>query len=303
MKAVKLSLLVTALISSFVLCFGSYSWGDDYTRGRHTCDGFAEAERLHKSKPQSITYEMVYGVCLSLRGRGNDAAEGLSRLRRIAKQHNHIVAALFIAEFIESGGDFQVPIDLDKVNEAIHAYGRVLTYINFDPRYPLGEPINYFIWEKYHQMELRSYYHIPYLYLNKFAAGFHGLYHEYLLTSPSYKGKRDLPRFHKYSSYTQDSLEKAIESANRCLALPKKRHFKTKHYEYYQKLCRLIKETTMAIQPLEDKRLILLATESCRRDLPKCREYDVLHKQISDIIKKYSPKSEALSKAYNIGLL
>ena len=303
MKAVKLSLLVTALISSFVLCFGSYSWGDVYKKGEHVCSNFEEIKQLLRRDPKDISLEIGYAICLVLRGQGNDVAEGMRSLYHKVERHNHVFAALFIAEFIESGGDFQIPIDENKINEAIHAYGRVLTYINFDPRYPHGEPIDYTIWERGNQMELRAYYHIPYLYINKFALGFHGLYHEYLLTSISYKGKRDLPRFHKYSSYTQDSLDKTIESANRCLALPKKRHFKSKHYEYYQKQCGLMKEAAIGLRPLEDKRLVLLATESCRRDLPKCREYDVLHKQIKGVIKKYSSESSELSRAYNIGLL
>ena len=54
MKAVKFSLLVTAVVSSFVFCFSSFSWGNLYTKGRYTCEDFAKAEKLYKSKPQSI---------------------------------------------------------------------------------------------------------------------------------------------------------------------------------------------------------------------------------------------------------
>ena len=301
MKAIRFSFLAAAVVSSFVLCSGSYGWGNVYTKGRYSCD-FEKAEQHYKANPKNISLEIAYAGCLLLRAQGNDVAEGMRSLYHKVERYNHVFAALLIAEFIESGGDFQIPIDMDKVNEAIYAYGRVLTYINRDPRYPTGEP-NYIIYERKNQMELRSYYHIPYLYVEKFYLGFHGLYREHLYTSISYNGDKNLPRFHKYSPYTQDSLEKTIESANRCLNLPKKWHFKSKHYEYYQKQCKLLKETAVVLQPLEDKRLVLLATESCRRDLPKCREYNELHKQMKSVIKQFASKGRALSKTYDIGLL
>ena len=302
MKPTRFCLLVTALILSFVLCSSPASFGNSYTKGRYSCD-FERVKQLYKVDPKDIDRGIAYAGCLLLRAQGNDIAEGMRSLYHKIERHNHIFAALLIAEFIESGGDFQIPIDENKINEAIHAYFRVLAYINRDPRYPHSKPISYIVYEKKNHMELRAHYHIPYLYLNKFVLGFHGLYHEHLLTSPGYKGKRDLPRFHKYSSYTRDSLEKTIQHANRCINLPKKWYFSSKHYEYYRKQCRLIKEAAIAIQPLEEKRLVLLATESCRRDLPKCREYNELHKRMKNVIKQYSSESSELSRAYDIALL
>ena len=302
MKAIKFSLLVTAVVSSFVLCFDSLSWSNSITKGRYTCEDFARAEKLYKSEPQSINYEMVWGVCLSLRGQGNDAAEGLIRLRRIAKQHNHALAALFVTEYVETGGRFEFPIDFDNINETIFGYGQVLAYINWEPKFPKGV-IDYTLYENVHQMELRAYYRIPTLYRSKFIRGFVGLYNQHLLTSPGYKGKRDLPLNYKYTPYTQDSLDKVIAAAGRCLSLPRKRHHKTSRYEFNKKACRIFKEEATALRLLEDKRLVLLATESCKRDLPNCKEYNEIHQQMRNILIEKVTELRAASKLYNISLL
>ena len=302
MKPTRFRLLVTTLVLSFLLCSGSAGFGNSYTKGRHTCEDFKEAERLYKKDSKSINYQLLMGICLVLRGQGNDAAEGMSLIHHVADRYNHVLAALFIAEYIDSGGDFELPIDINQISEAIHAYGRVLAFINFDPRYPFGEPIYYIIYERSNQMELRAYHRIPRLYTAKYILGFYGLYHQHLMTSAGYKGKRDLPTFSKYSLYTQDSLIKAIESADRCINLPKKRHFKTRYYEFYRKSCQIGKEQALALQPLEEKRLVLLATESCRRDLPNCREYNELHEQMRSIIRGKNSELIALSKSYNMSV-
>ena len=83
---------------------------------------------------------MLHAACLVLRGQGNDAVEGMNRFHHILNTTEHVFAALFIAEFIESGGDFEIPIDVTKINEAILAYGKVLAIINRNPRYPAAGP-------------------------------------------------------------------------------------------------------------------------------------------------------------------
>ena len=90
-------------------------------------------------------------VCLALRGQGNDAAEGLSRLRRIAKQYNHALSRRFsLRNTSKPAGDLNSPIDFDNINEAILGYGQVLTYINWEPDFPRGEPIDYTLYENVH---------------------------------------------------------------------------------------------------------------------------------------------------------
>ncbi len=299
MKPIKFTLLVTTLAASFVLCLSTAGWGNYYKKGRHVCEDFEKAERLYRKDSESINYQLIYGACLTL---ADKPQEGMPVVHNIADRYNHVLAALFIAEYIESGGDFELPVDMDKISEGIHAYGRVLAFINFEPRYPFGDPISYRLYESIHQMELRAYHRIPQLYRVKYILGFLGLYHQHLMTSISYKGKRNLNTYPKYTPYTQDSLTRAIESADRCINLPKKRHFKTNYYEFYKKSCQTAKEWALAIQPLEEERLVLLATESCRRDLPNCKEYNEVHGQIRSILREKSSEWIALSKSYNMSL-
>ncbi len=303
MKPIKFTLLVTTLVCSFVLCLSTAGWGNYYKKGRHVCEDFQEAKRLHSTNPDSVDDEIYYAACLVLRGQGDEAIEGMNRFHHILNTTEHALAALFIAEFIESGGDFEIPIDIDKINEAILAYGKVLAIINSHPRYPRARPIDFRVYEKYHQMELRAYYRIPNLYMNKFGLGFLGLHREHLLTSLSYKGNRNLRTYPNYRLYTQDSLNKVIESANRCINLPKKWHFKTKRYEFSKKACQAVKETAIVLRPLEDKRLVLLATESCRRDLPNCKEYKELYEQMKNIVRKFSSERKRISEYYQIAIL
>ena len=152
-------------------------------------------------------------------------------------------------------------------------------------------------------MELRAYYRIPTLYRSKFIRGFKGTYNRYLLTSPSYTGKRDLKTYPQYSPYTQHSLDKVIESANRCLSLPPKRHFKPNRYSFTKKACEIFKKEAIALRSLEDKRLVLLATESCRRDLPNCKEYNEIHQQMRNVMIKSFSELKFASKSHNLSLL
>ena len=126
-------------------------------------------------------------------------------------------------------------------------------------------------------MELRSHYRVPYLYMQKFALGVLGLYREHLLNSPSYEGERDLKTYPKYSHHTLNSLEKVIEHGNRCTALPKKSYFRQPHYDDYQEACRLLKDTAEALLPLEEKRLVLLATKSCNKDILECKHKELIN--------------------------
>ena len=237
--------------------------------GGFTCENFEEAVELYKADPESIDLEIDYAICSVLKG---DRQDGLSRLYHIAKKHNDVFSAFFLAEYIQYGGDFKFPIDGEKIDEAIDAYFNVLLLIDVTPYYPKG----YELYEYYVQMELHSYYNVPWLYMQKFAAGAGGLYRELLLNSPSYKGNRDLNTYPKYSPYTLESLENVIEFANRCIALPKKSYFRQSNYKDTQKICRILKDAAKALLPLEEKRLELLANESCRRDVLKCQEHNEL---------------------------
>ena len=280
MKPLKFSLIVTAVVVLSISLFSSASWGTSYTKGRYTCRNFERAERYYKSNPNNVDLEVAYATCLTLSGNAN---EGMYLLRNVIEKSGHIFAALFVAEYTESDGRFALPIDVSKIDEAISAYGRVLSFINHDPKYPNTEPIDYRLYEEENQMELRAHYHVPQLYMSKFIEGFEGV--------------------QKYSLYTQDSLDRVIKEANTCLALERKPHFKPNYYAYSKEFCQIEKDAAMALQSLEEKRLVLLATESCKRDLPNCTEYNELYGQIDNILRQRASKWIASAKKHNVNLL
>ena len=140
---------------------------------------------LYRAFPKNVDYEINHAICQVLKG---DREEGLRRLYHITNKHNYVFSAYFLSEYIEYGGDFKLPIDGDKIDEAIDAYFRVLFLIDLDPYYPR----DYLRYEFDGQMELQSYYRVPFLYMQKFALGALGLYREHLLNSPSYKEDKDL---------------------------------------------------------------------------------------------------------------
>ena len=252
-----------------LVSLGSLSLAENHANERFTCDNLERAKKLHEDLPNNINAEINYAICQVLIG---DREEGLRRLYHVTEKHNNVFSAYFLAEYIEYGGDFKMPIDGDKIDEAIDAYFRVLFLIDLTPYYPRG-------YERYEydgQMELQSHYRVPYLYMQKFAVGAGGLYREHLLNSPSYKGDRELNTYPKYSPYTLDSLGKVIKHANRCIALPKKSYFRQPHYDDHQEACRILKDTAEALLPLEEKRLNSLAVESCSDDVLKCQEHKKL---------------------------
>ena len=249
-----------------LVSLGSLSLAENHAKERWTCDSLEEAEELYREFPNNVDAEINYAICQVLKG---DREEGLRRLYHITDNQNYVYAAYFLAEFIEYGGDFRLPkIDREKIDEAIQAYFNVLFLIDVNPNYPGWDHKRY---EFGGQMELQSYYRVPFLYMKKFALGAIGLYREHLLNSPSYEGERDLRTYPKYSRHTLDSLENMIEHANRCIDLPKKRHFHQDYYDDIKEACQLLKDTAEALKPLEERRLQFFASPSCK-DLPKCLE-------------------------------
>ena len=198
------------------------------------------------------------------------------RLRHIVKNQNNVKAASLIAYYIRTDGRLDGSTDENRLDEAIQAYFKVLSLIDFDPNYPYDDYIAY---ERESQTELNATSLVPQLYMAKFWDGAHGNYNQHLLKSPSYKGDRDLKTYPQYSPYTMDSLNKVIKFANECLALPGKPHFQRNAYIAHREACQILKVTATAIRPLEEQKLVLLAGESCK-DLPQCPEYDELADEI-----------------------
>ena len=167
----------------------------------------------------------------------------------------------------------------------------MLLYINATPNYPWGGN-GYVLYEVESQIELVSRFNVPLYYYNKFVAGFQYSERSRLLTSPSYKGDRDLDTgnsytFDAYVPHTTNSLKSVIEYGDKCAGLPMKRHFKPDFYSDYTTACRIIADLARELLPLEYKRRHLIQDDHpCAKDLPECAEYDELEKKMEALIEE-----------------
>ena len=107
-----------------LVSLGSLSLAASHS-GKRFCENFEEAVELYREFPENIDYEINYAICLVFKG---DRQDGLSRLHHITKKHNYVFSAYFLATYIEYGGDFKMPIDGEKIDEAIQAHSDVLFY-------------------------------------------------------------------------------------------------------------------------------------------------------------------------------
>ena len=263
---------LSCLLALFVLAHAAPGEATEYKRGNWVCEDFEDSERFYKNHPDNVAYQVGYGVCLVIKG---EDAEGMALLHHAADRYNDIGAAFFIAEYINYGSDLELPTDDRAIDEAIEAFYRVLFFIDLEPSYPR----DYRVSEYDLQMELYAHYQVTILYMEKFALGSIGLYARHLVSSPSYEGDRDISTYPAYSPYTRDSLKKTIEAADSCLQLPKKRHFRDQHYTATRKACRLFRDAAQALLPLEEEQRLLLARESCTRDVLQCAEHEELFKE------------------------
>jgi len=279
---------------SLIFSFSSLSFATSYSRGSFTCSNFEEMEELYKAKPESVILKTGYAYCLI--AKGDD--EGLTRLYLIDEQHGHIWAAYLIAEYVHTDGTFEHVTD-DRVDEAIEAWFRVLALIDLEPRYyPVPD---YILYEYDIPMELRATYAVPALYYDKFLKGAQGIYNQYLLQSPDYKGDRDLETYPEYNRYTVDSLNKTIKFANYCINLPSKGHFDLTRYTVYKKACQVLKDTATALVPMEIKRLTFLENQTSCRDLSNCPEYYELAEPMIAIAKQnLSDQEDILRPIHNV---
>ncbi len=278
MKGVKFFIAI-GLIFTCRLGFADY-----YKRGGWICNSFKEAEQDYSAHPESKYTQAGYALCLIAKGEDD---KGLSILYHSADFNQNVYAAFLIASYIGSDGTFENALATEKVNEAITAYFKVLALINLGIDYPRN---GYREYETESQMELTAYHRITTLFSNKFIQGARGAENSYLLRSPSYKGDRNLDTYPEYSPYTIDSLQKTIRHASRCLTLPKKPHFQADKYEKTLLACRVVRDRATALLSLEQKRLNILAQESCHRDLPQCVEYEEIRDEMVSLIKQSHAK-------------
>ena len=258
----------------------------EYVRNDLICNDFEDAEENYKRNPESVHAQVGYGLCLIARG---DDFEGLKFWHDAAEFHNDVHAAFLLAKYIETKGTFNLKKpDWEKLDETIKAYFRVLLYINMTHGYPWEG--GYVIYEDENQLEIKSRFRVPLYYYNKFFAGFEYSENAKLLTSPSYKGDRDLDvgnalTFDAYVPHTHNSLKLAIEYGDECAGLPMKRHFKPDYYSRYTTACRIIADLSRELLPLEIKRRHLIQDDHpCAKDLPECAEYYELTKKMDALI-------------------
>ena len=264
------------------------SLATEYVRNDLICTNFENTEENYKRSPESTHAQVGYGLCLIASGHD---FEGLKFWHDVADVHNHVDAAYLLAKYIETKGTFDVnKPDWDSLDETIKAYIRVLLYINTTPNYPWGGHGNV-LYEDESQIELVSRFSVPFYYHNKFIRGVKFSENAKLLTSPSYKGDRDLDvgnasSFDAYVPHTHNSLKSAIEYGDECAGLPEKPHFKPDDYSRYTTACRIIAGVARELLPLEIKRRHLIQdAHPCAKDLPECAEYYELTKKMKALHK------------------
>ena len=92
-----------------------------------------------------------------------------------------------------------------------------------------------------------------------------------LLASPSYTGDRDLETYPEYADLTLDSLSQMKKSAQTCLSLSYKPHFKRPAYNLVKELCQNYKEQAERLYELELKRREEIVQDYCKDILsPSC---------------------------------
>ncbi len=243
-------------------------------------------EQAYHAHPEHNATSMNYAHCLIFNG---DKEKALAFIQQLDRQ-GYIPGVFYMAKYIQHQWNYGTR-DYDRLDEIIMAYLRAISLIEGTFDYPRFNGQNFdgaLLWyEQTDSMELNSHYQVPMTYFHKFTQGAIGIYNLYLMQSPNYSGGRDLNTYPTYNLYTEDSLEKTIEHANRCLSLPMKIYFIEEVYRFYQSACQVLKDSAQALLPLEGERLSLLNKRSCRSALPNCQEYnDLADREMIPIIDK-----------------
>ena len=182
-------------------------------------------------------------------------------LHGLADQHSNIVANYWIAEYHSSGGSFNTNIADRNLDLAVDYYSRTLAIIKTYNSYP---PLEYFMWEKNHNIEMKTYYFLPLIYLAMFYKGVTGDYHVRLLNSPSYEGDPDLEAYPEYRHNIMGYINLAIEHAGNCKNLPLKSHFRKSSASYYIKVCAMYEEKAKLLKSAYMKRQHILNQDRCK---------------------------------------
>ena len=114
-----------------------------------------------------------------------------------------------------------------------------------------------------------------------------GDYNFNLLASISYEGDRDLETYPEYADLTLDSLSQMKESAQTCLSLSYKPHFKRPAYNLVRELCQNYKQLAERLYELELKRREEIAQNYCKDILSSSCPINSIMEDIQLIFDEY----------------
>ena len=259
---------ILSAIAFFVFAT-SPSFGTVYRSGSFGCGDFEDTERQYKEQLNDpdpyVSLTLVYALCLLLKGEvtnnQDNVSKGMLILHSLADQHSNIVANYWIAEYHLSGGDFKTGIADRNLDLAAHYYSSTLAIIKTYNNYP---PLEYFMWENNHNIEMTAYYKLPLVYLAMFYRGVAGDYHVRLFNSPSYEGDRNLETYPEYRDNIMGYINLAIEHAGNCKNLPLKSHFYKSDSPYYIKVCAMYEEKAKLLKSAYVKSQLILNQDRCK---------------------------------------
>ena len=120
-----------------------------------------------------------------------------------------------------------------------------------------------------------------------------------LLASPSYTGDRDLETYPEYADLTLYSLSQMKESAQTCLSLSCKPHFKRPAYNLVRELCQNYKEQAEKLYELELKRRKEVVQDYCKDILSSSCPINSIMEDIQLIFDEdYENNNPILQKAW-----
>ena len=294
-------LLRVAIIS--ILClygWTAYAWENDYW-GTMSCGDWEWVKQDYQENPEVHEAQYTYATCLFLKGKltnnSSEVDQALRMLYHLAEDFGHITSSNFMAEYLKTDGtmkNFGFDAGIDNIDRSIYYYQRVLYLIALTNGYYATPGDEYRFVESSDQLELQSYMMVPYIYLQKYFWGVIGDDNFNLLASVSYEGDRNLETYPEYADLTLNSLSQMKESAQTCLSLSYKPHFKRPAYNLVRKLCQNYKEQAEKLYELELKRREEIAQNYCKDILSSSCPINPIMEDIQLIINEYSEINQPL---------
>ena len=287
-------LLRVAIIS--ILClygWTAYAWENDYW-GTMSCGDWEWVKQDYQENPEVHEAQYTYATCLFLKGKltnnSSEVDQALRMLYHLAEDFGHITSSNFMAKYLKTDGtmnNYGFDAGIDNIDRSIYYYQRVLYLIALTNGYYATFGDEYRFAELSKQMELQSYMMVPYIYLQKYFWGGIGDYNFNLLASISYEGDRDLETYPEYADLTLDSLSQMKESAQTCLSLSYKPHFKRPAYNLVRELCQNYKQLAERLYELELKRREEIAQNYCKDILSSSCPINSIMEDIQLIFDEY----------------